>query len=89
MDLKASLKILNTCKGDIRSMDLLVAAAARVERSWTLKLPEERYLLVAGCCSEGKKMNEYVVQFYGYLFDNIGYLVERCVSQVVFSFGVH
>jgi len=83
MDVKALLKVLITYIMYKEDRDDFVAKVAWAIRMRALKLPEEKYLLMLGTLPESKKPNEPYVQFYGYVFDNTGCLIERFSSEVI------
>jgi hypothetical protein len=83
MDLKSLLKVLITYISEDEYRDDFVAKVAWAIRMRSLRLPEERYLVMVGCCPKGKKPTDHFVLFYGYAFDNTGCLIERFESPII------
>jgi hypothetical protein len=82
IDVKALLKVLITYFSDQKSRNDFVADVEWAIRTRALKIPGERYLLIIGACPERYKRTETYVQFFGYVFDNTGYLNENLTSHI-------
>jgi hypothetical protein len=86
--LKAILKILITYVGEPEYNRKIVGNVESAIKVSGLRIPDEKYMLMIGCCPQGKGMNDPFVQFYCYTFDNRGHIVEEHKSEDICTFDI-